>query len=755
MLVRFFFPRTDATSRSTVVAMRVSAAIGAILVLFAEASHAAAPVPHPGWPVQIGSPNASSIGGTAVSIVDLWGDGTRRVVVSEGLSGFYSPGDALNVFRKDGTIESQVYPPGIYFQTPLAFVDRNDDGQYEIVSGGNEIAMLDANGNVLWKRPRIDGDPYWGYIVQPYSSVGDLDGDGKLWIVSASEDWAIYVLDLDGNPRPGWIPRISPPPNESASMSSAPMLVDLDGDGKLEIVTGNAGGEVLCLHSDGSVCAGFPYYVPKQTIFPYLPTCFEHTPPLPFRDVSSGQWRIAAIDVCRMKLYVMDANGADVSPYPQQFATTAVLLTLGAYEKNGQGPTLTISAARYQHALDLVTGAYRPGWPASTDLQGARTLAGDFGSASGLACAFSGLGMIPGSGYWDGSAHLDAFDVNGTHISGYPDILANQDFTDPMALDTLDGAETTLCWTADEDSGTASVHCLDLGVPWDRSKVQWGTSEFDLQRTSRFRRLYQIDRSKTCLTVPATEIPSDSGASFDVTVCPRDKNNAPLAPDQEVRFARRPVLGQFVGPVRYDAGTGNYKRTFQPPVQTTAADIEFRVFVNEELDNTMPVVHLRAKPVITSWSPDGAARGGAAVTITLTGTNYSPTPTVVAATAALTVQSYTVTGSGTINVTVIAPAGAAIGWSGLQVVSSAGERSNAAPIFVYDPAQVTLAATKPAGSTSNAKLEWFSGNGALTLWTLERSATPDFAAKTQLYRGTSRTFTDTTAAAPIWYYRVQ
>jgi hypothetical protein len=68
-------------------------------------------------------------------------------------------------------------------------------------------------------------------------------------------------------------------------------------------------------------------------------------------------------------------------------------------------------------------------------------------------------------------------------------------------------------------------------------------------------------------------------------------NGQPIGPDQEVRFARRPVVGHFTGPVIYDAATGNYRRHYVSDPSATPYEIEFRVFVNDELDDTMPVVH--------------------------------------------------------------------------------------------------------------------------------------------------------------------
>jgi len=706
----------------------------------------AQPTSHPGWPVTYSTTGASFVEQTSVQVADMLADGSRDVVISwiALINSSNVPG-SVEIRHADGSVFSRMNFERILLSP--AFVDRDDDGIYEIVTGrGNGISMFDASGNLLWDRPRINGDAVWGSLSAVRASVADLDNDGRLWIVAATQGYAIQVLDLQGYPRSGWPVPLTP----GNVMNATPTLVDLDFDGKPEILAGDSHGHIFCYHGDGTACSGWPYvYQPggDTTI------TFDLSPVIAFTGNDGNPYIVAVSDYIGppAAIHVIDRFGQPVPPYPLTYPGFTSGDSYSIFEAMGTKWLAAGDNGGTNYMFDLTTGNDASGWPITGAINGSCGPA--IGNIGQLGAA--GLLFASSDGYGSTSS-IGGYDISGTHLTGYPRTITRDEGVDTIALSTLDGINTTACWTAGTSSGSTGItDCFDVGVPWNRNNVQWGNYGFDLQHTSRFRRLWQINRGNTCVTIPSTEIPSDSGAPFDVTVCPRDASNALLGPDQELRFARRPILGQFVGPIRYDAATGNYRRTFQPPVQATAADIEFRVLVNEELDDTMPVVHLRARPAITSWSPDGVARGGAAVTITLTGTNYSPTPTVVAATPALVVQSFTVTGPGTINVTVIAPVGAAIGWSGLQVVSSAGERSNAAPIFVYDPAQVTLVATKPAGSPNNAKLEWFSGKGNLTIWTLERSATPDFAAKTQLYRGTSRTFTDTVAAAPIWYYRVQ
>jgi len=98
------------------------------------------------------------------------------------------------------------------------------------------------------------------------------------------------------------------------------------------------------------------------------------------------------------------------------------------------------SGSRYfaHHLVDLATGTEAPGWPFSA------------GQNSQCAPAVGQIGQ-------------------------------------PGEVGTLDGVETTACWTTGAYTGsTSTVDCSDLGLPWSRSKVHWGTFGFDLEHTSRY-----------------------------------------------------------------------------------------------------------------------------------------------------------------------------------------------------------------------------------------------------------------------------
>jgi hypothetical protein len=106
-------------------------------------------------------------------------------------------------------------------------------------------------------------------------AVGDLDHDGKQWIVGTSSTGRVYVWDSHGHRRTGWpkplnsgvtkppIPRPADPFTRLPIMGATapPMLGDLDGDGKLEIVQSGWDGYLHVWRPSGQNLPGWPVKV--------------------------------------------------------------------------------------------------------------------------------------------------------------------------------------------------------------------------------------------------------------------------------------------------------------------------------------------------------------------------------------------------------------------------------------------------------------------------------------------------------------
>ena len=140
-----------------------------------------------------------------------------------------------------------------------------------------------------------------------YPVLGDLDGDGRLEVVAGAGSGSVYAWHADGTAMAGW------PQPTGDSISGFPALGDLDGDQELEVVAGSWDGNVYAWHADGSLVAGWP----------------QLTGPSPY---DGGSWVIgsvalgdvdadgeleAVVGAADGKVYVWHGNGALAAGWPQ------------------------------------------------------------------------------------------------------------------------------------------------------------------------------------------------------------------------------------------------------------------------------------------------------------------------------------------------------------------------------------------------------------------------------------------------------
>lgn len=169
--------------------------------------------------------------------------------------------------------------------SPL-LVDVDADGVLDVIqaSGGGWVTALHGDGSTIWAAhveslEEIDDAlpsshsaalAYGEIGVAMYAPIaatpaaGDLDGDGGVDIVVATMRGAVHVFDAMGAPRAGFPVLLDPvlltdPAYQiDDGILGAPVLSDLDGDGRLDILAVGFDGKVYAWTPDGTVLEGWP-----------------------------------------------------------------------------------------------------------------------------------------------------------------------------------------------------------------------------------------------------------------------------------------------------------------------------------------------------------------------------------------------------------------------------------------------------------------------------------------------------------------
>lgn len=140
----------------------------------------------------------------------------------------------------------------------VTLVDLDNDGLDEILFGAdNMLYAVKSDGSILWEK-EVDGIN----ILPP--TVDDMDGDGEWDIAVNNAGLAAfgnagqtYLLNSDGSDKPGW-----PVNFDDHWMINAPVMADVNGDGVMEIVTGErisgSAGMLHVLDITGTEIEGWP-----------------------------------------------------------------------------------------------------------------------------------------------------------------------------------------------------------------------------------------------------------------------------------------------------------------------------------------------------------------------------------------------------------------------------------------------------------------------------------------------------------------
>jgi hypothetical protein len=209
----------------------------------------------------VGSASAPALG-------DLDGDGDLDLVAGEEQGGFFyfeNTGDAAGpAFVARTGAENPLEGEGIGAYSTPALGDVDRDGDLDLVAGAYDGAIVlfentgGATGPAFLLRTGAS-DPFDGEDLGYYSAptLGDLDRDGDLDLVAGNLFGELAVFAHTGPATlAGFAPLTGPPsPLDGVGVDdfASLALVDLDGDGHLDLVAGNAQGSFRTLENRSGV----------------------------------------------------------------------------------------------------------------------------------------------------------------------------------------------------------------------------------------------------------------------------------------------------------------------------------------------------------------------------------------------------------------------------------------------------------------------------------------------------------------------
>jgi hypothetical protein len=192
----------------------------------------------------------------AVVAADLDGDGIKEIIAKD-------DGGQVKVLGITGATQNgwpQDTAANLTWPFNLDANDVNGDGIKEIftTTPDKKFIMWDMTGRKISEFPLSDG-------AHTAPVLADLNGDGKDEFVIGQADGTISVVDRNGSPLPGW------PHKTGHAIYHVPRIIDIDGNGTLDLVftawnpkgINEQAGYIMALSRDGTALAGYPKYIGK------------------------------------------------------------------------------------------------------------------------------------------------------------------------------------------------------------------------------------------------------------------------------------------------------------------------------------------------------------------------------------------------------------------------------------------------------------------------------------------------------------
>jgi hypothetical protein len=212
-------------------------------------------------------------------------------------------------------------------------------------------------------------------------AAADLDGDGTVEVVAASAAGKVYVWEPDGSRRPGFPVRTDARFSARSARDAynrlqrgilaAPVLTDLDGDGRLDIVAAAMDRHIYVWRADASPLPGWPVLVVDRTRMASIDPTNDHVVPLPGALQGTKIVDTPAVGALRGdgKPVIVVGTNEEYSEAPNFSSvgnsSAKVYIALGLLSQaNGRVYAIPAGGTTDPAGAGNPAGPYLPGWPA-------------------------------------------------------------------------------------------------------------------------------------------------------------------------------------------------------------------------------------------------------------------------------------------------------------------------------------------------------------------------------------------------------